>query len=76
MFPFLSYELFYYLCSSKSYPDKQSDADHGNRDGCQLITPKRGDFSNYLDFKEVYSLCRFTINFVHYPQQYHHRIRY
>ena len=24
----------------KNYPNKQSDADHGNQDGCQLITPK------------------------------------
>ena len=44
----------------KSFPNKQSDADHGNQDGCQLITPKRGNSSNSLDFKEVYSLYRFT----------------
>ena len=32
---------------------------HGNQDGCQLITPKRGNSSNSLDFKGVYSLYRF-----------------
>lgn len=46
----------------KSFPNKQSDADHGNQDGCQLITPKRGNSSNSLDFKGVYSLYRFTEN--------------
>ena len=25
-----TYELFYYICIRKSYPNKQSDADHGN----------------------------------------------
>lgn len=28
--------------------------------GCQIITTKRGNSSNSLDFKEVYSLYRFT----------------
>ena len=32
---------------------------HGNQDGCQLINPKRENYSNYLDFKGVYSLYRF-----------------
>lgn len=60
MFLFLPYELFYYLCIRKSYPNKQSDADHGNWDGCQLITRKRGNSSNSLDFRWIYSLYRFT----------------
>ena len=30
--------------------------------GCQIITTKRGNSSNSLDFKEVYSLYRFTEN--------------
>ncbi|RHF11743.1 hypothetical protein DW701_02875 [Bacteroides eggerthii] len=30
--------------------------------GCQIITTKRGNSSNSLDFKEVYSLYRFTQN--------------
>ena len=46
----------------KSFPNKQSDADHGNWNGCQLITPKRGNYSNSLNFNEVYSLYRFTQN--------------
>ena len=51
---------FSYFCIRKSYPNKQSDADHGNWNGCQLITRKQGKSSNSLDFKEVYSLYRFT----------------
>ena len=35
----------------KSYLNKQSDADHGNWNGCQLITSKRGNPSNSFDFK-------------------------
>ena len=48
-----------YFFIRKSYPNRQSDADHGNWNGCQLITRKRGHFSNSLDFKRVYSLYRF-----------------
>ena len=51
---------FLYICIRKSYPNKQSDADHGNWNGCQLITRKWGNSSNFLDFKQVYSLYRFT----------------
>lgn len=47
------------LCT-KSYPNKQSDVDHSNRDGCQVITQKQGNSSNFLKFKEIYSLCKFT----------------
>ena len=42
--------------------NKQSDADLSNMNGCQIITTKRGNSSNSLDFKEVYSLYRFTEN--------------
>ena len=49
-----------YFCIRKSYPNMQSDADHGNWNGYQLITRKRGNSSNFLDFKEGYSLYRFT----------------
>ena len=52
--------IFSYFCIRKSYPNKQSDADHGNWNGCQLITRKQGNSSNSLDFKEVYSLYRFS----------------
>ena len=38
------------------------DADRSNMNGCQIITTKRGNSSNSLDFKEVYSLYRFTEN--------------
>ena len=48
---FLFVALFVYICIRKSYPNKQSDADHGNWNGCLLITPKRGNSSNSLDFK-------------------------
>ena len=51
---------FSYFCIRKSYPNKQSDADHGNWNGCQLITRKQGNSSNSLDFKVVYSLYWFT----------------
>ena len=33
-------EYFLYFCTRKSYPDKQSDADHGNWNGRQPITLK------------------------------------
>lgn len=46
--------------SSKSYPNKQSYADHSNCVGYQLTTRKRGNLSNFLDFKQVYSLYKFT----------------
>lgn len=38
--------------------------------GCQIITTKRGNSSNSLDFKEVYSLYRFTekLLFAKYPE--------
>ena len=49
-----------YFCIRKSYPNRQSDADHGNWNGCQLITRKRGNSSNFLDFKGVYPFCRIT----------------
>ena len=51
---------FLYICIRKSYPNKQSDAGHGNWNGCQLITRKWGNSSNSLDFKEVYFSYRFT----------------
>ena len=35
----------------KSYLNEQSDADCSNWNGCQLITRKRGNSSNFLDFK-------------------------
>ena len=57
--------IFFIPLYRKSFPNKQSDADHGNQDGCQLITPKRGNSSNSLDFKGVYSLYRFTKNLIH-----------
>lgn len=44
----------------KSYSNKQSDTDRSNMNGCQIITTKRGNSSNSLDFKEVYSLYRFS----------------
>ena len=50
--------IFYYICIRKSYPNRQSDADHGKLNGCQLITQKRGNSSNCLNFKKVYSFCR------------------
>ena len=53
---------FLYICIRKSYPNKQSDAGHGNWNGCQLITRKWGNSSNSLDFKEVYFSYRFTEN--------------
>lgn len=43
-----------------SYPNKQSDAEHSNWNSCQVITPKRGNLSNSLDFKKVYFLYRLT----------------
>ena len=52
--------LVLYFAVIKSYPNKQSDADHGNRDGCQLVTQKRDNSSNSFDFRLVYSLYRFT----------------
>lgn len=52
--------LFLCFCCRKSYLNRQSNADHGNWDGCQLITLIRGDSSNFLDFNGVYSLYRFT----------------
>ena len=57
---FLSSVLFVYICIRKSYPNKQSDAGYGNLNGCQLITRKWGNSSNFLDFKQIYSLYRFT----------------
>ena len=30
--------MFLYFCIRKSYPNKQSNADHGSLDGCQFIT--------------------------------------
>ena len=50
--------LVLYFCIRKSYPNKQSDADHGNWNGCQLVTQKQGNSSNSLEFKEIYSYCR------------------
>lgn len=47
----------------KGYLNKQSDADHGNGDGCQLVTQKRDNSSNSFDFRLVYSLYRFTENY-------------
>lgn len=52
--------IFHYICIHKSYPNRQSDADHSKLNGCQLITSKRGNSSNSLDFKQVYSFCRIT----------------
>jgi len=43
--------IFLYFCIRKSYPNKQSDADYGNWNGYQLITPKRGNSSNSFDFR-------------------------
>ena len=57
---FFQPEFFLYFCIRKSYPNKQSNADYGNWNGCQLITRKRGNSSNPFDFKEVYSLYRLT----------------
>ena len=54
--------IFSYFCIRKSYPNKQSDADRSNMNGCQIITTKRDNSSNSLDFKEVYSLYRFSEN--------------
>ena len=48
------------LLSWKELPKKQFKAKRSNWDSCQLITLKRGNSSNSLDFKEVYSLYRFT----------------
>lgn len=56
--------LVLYFCIRKSYPNKQSDADHGNWNGYQLITRKRGNSSNSLDFKGVYPFCRITKYFL------------
>lgn len=41
----------------------QFKAEHSIWHSCQLITLKRGNSSNSFDFKEVYSLYRFTENF-------------
>ena len=38
----------------------QFKAEHSIWHSCQLITLKRGNSSNSFDFKEVYSLYRFT----------------
>ena len=46
--------IFHYICIRKSYPNKQSDADHSKLNGCQPITQKRGYFSNLLNIKQVY----------------------
>lgn len=54
------FHLNLYFCIRKSYPNKQSDAGHGNWNGCQLITRKQGNSSKALDFKDIYSLYRFT----------------
>lgn len=56
--------LVLYFCIRKSYPNKQSDADHGNWNGCQLVTQKQGNSSNSLEFKEIYSYCRIMQLFV------------
>lgn len=40
----------------------QFKAEHSIWHSCQLITLKRGNSSNSFDFKEVYSLYRFTEN--------------
>ena len=55
--------IFHYICIRKSYPHRQSDADHSKLNGCQVITRKRCNSSNSLDFNEVYSLYRFTKKF-------------
>ena len=52
--------IFHYSCIRKSYPNRQSDADHSKLNGCQPITQKRSKFSNHLNFKQVYSFCRIT----------------
>ena len=52
--------IFHYICIRKSYPNRQSDADHSKLNGCQPITQKRSKFSNHLNFKQVYSFCRIT----------------
>lgn len=62
----LSVWIFFIPLYRKSYPNKQSDADHGNWDGCQLITQKQSNSSNSLDSKEVYSLYRFWEKLCHY----------
>ena len=46
--------IFHYICIRKSYPNRQSDADHSKLNGCQPITQKRSKFSNRLNFKQVY----------------------
>lgn len=53
------------FCIRKSYPNRQSNTEYGNWDGRQLITRKRGNSSNLLDFKEVYSLHGFYTNDAH-----------
>ena len=61
----LRYFLFYmkqsHTFAYKELSETSSDADRSNMNGCQIITTKRGNSSNSLDFKEVYSLYRFTI---------------
>ena len=34
-----------------SYSNKQSDTDYSNMNGCQIITPKQGNFSKSLNIK-------------------------
>ena len=52
--------IFHYICIRKSYPNKQSDADHSKLNGCQPITQKRGYFSNPLNIKQVYFFYNIT----------------
>ena len=59
--------IFHYICIRKSYPNRQSDADHSKLNGCQPITQKRSKFSNHLNFKQVYSFCRIKQYFCRIP---------
>ncbi len=49
---------FVLFASVRVIRTSQSDADHGNWNGCQLITQKQGNSSNSLEFKEIYPYCR------------------
>lgn len=43
--------LFHTFDLQMGYPSKQSDADHSNRDGCQIITLRQGNSSKSLNFR-------------------------
>lgn len=51
--------IFHYICIRKSYPNRQSDADHSKLNGCQPITKNKVNSltilisSRYIPFAEL-----------------------